>query len=64
MRDYKWIFFFFVEIIIDLDSTLNVLQTRVYDNEVDPCGPVYITIGDGGNREGLALEWVLLNFGY
>jgi hypothetical protein len=33
-----------------------VLQTRVYDNEVDPCGPVYITIGDGGNREGLALE--------
>ncbi|KAE8098533.1 hypothetical protein FH972_016588 [Carpinus fangiana] len=31
--------------------------TRVYDNEVDPCGPVYITIGDGGNREGLALEY-------
>jgi hypothetical protein len=31
-------------------------QTRVYDNEANPCGPVYITIGDGGNREGLALK--------
>jgi len=31
------------------------LQARIYDNKVDPCGPVYITIGDGGNREGLAL---------
>ncbi|CAH2080508.1 unnamed protein product [Thlaspi arvense] len=28
--------------------------TRVYDNKADPCGPVHITIGDGGNREGLA----------
>ncbi|KAJ6416084.1 hypothetical protein OIU84_004812 [Salix udensis] len=24
--------------------------TRIYDNKVDPCGPMYITIGDGGNR--------------
>ena len=31
-------------------------QTRVYDNDTNPCGPVYITIGDGGNREGLALK--------
>ncbi|KAK9290206.1 hypothetical protein L1049_008372 [Liquidambar formosana] len=30
--------------------------TRVYDNKADPCGPVYVTIGDGGNREGLALS--------
>ncbi|TYH77030.1 hypothetical protein E1A91_D04G119300v1 [Gossypium mustelinum] len=29
--------------------------TRIYNNKADPCGPVYITIGDGGNREGLAL---------
>ncbi|TQD83320.1 hypothetical protein C1H46_031107 [Malus baccata] len=29
--------------------------TRVYNNEADPCGPVYMTVGDGGNREGLAL---------
>ncbi|XP_068668082.1 purple acid phosphatase 18-like [Aristolochia californica] len=27
---------------------------RVYDGKRDPCGPVHITIGDGGNREGLA----------
>ncbi|KAL8168161.1 hypothetical protein V2J09_009660 [Rumex salicifolius] len=32
--------------------------TRVYDNAADPCGPVYITIGDGGNREGLAMSYV------
>lgn len=31
--------------------------TRVYDNNIDPCGPVYITIGDGGNREGLAMTY-------
>ncbi|CAI9097763.1 OLC1v1034247C1 [Oldenlandia corymbosa var. corymbosa] len=31
--------------------------TRVFDNKVDPCGPVYVTIGDGGNREGLAMNF-------
>ncbi|CAI0423667.1 unnamed protein product [Linum tenue] len=31
--------------------------TRVYDNKADPCGPVHVTIGDGGNREGLALRF-------
>ncbi|KAH0971615.1 hypothetical protein GBA52_023771 [Prunus armeniaca] len=31
--------------------------TRIYNNEADPCGPVYMTIGDGGNREGLALTF-------
>ncbi|MBA0677341.1 hypothetical protein Goari_018755, partial [Gossypium aridum] len=29
--------------------------TRIYDKKPNPCGPVYITIGDGGNPEGLAL---------
>ncbi|WVZ88343.1 hypothetical protein U9M48_034876 [Paspalum notatum var. saurae] len=32
--------------------------TRIYDNEADSRGPMYITIGDGGNREGLALNFV------
>nr|KYP42557.1 Purple acid phosphatase 22 [Cajanus cajan] len=31
--------------------------TRIYDNKADPCGPLYVTIGDGGNREGLALTF-------
>ncbi|XP_038719368.1 purple acid phosphatase 22-like isoform X1 [Tripterygium wilfordii] len=31
--------------------------TRIYDKKADSCGPVYITIGDGGNREGLALTF-------
>lgn len=31
-----------------------IWQTRVYDKNSDQCGPVHITIGDGGNREGLA----------
>lgn len=32
---------------------------RVYQNSVDTTGkaPYYITIGDGGNREGLASNW-------
>nr|CAD1836732.1 unnamed protein product [Ananas comosus var. bracteatus] len=25
---------------------------RIYDNEPNPCGPVYITIGDGGTEKG------------
>jgi len=31
---------------------------RAYNNARDPKGPVYITIGDGGNREGLATRWL------
>ncbi|GLJ56119.1 hypothetical protein SUGI_1204660 [Cryptomeria japonica] len=31
--------------------------TRVYDNKADACGPIHITIGDGGNREGLASKF-------
>ncbi|MQL76089.1 hypothetical protein Taro_008482 [Colocasia esculenta] len=31
---------------------------RVFDNKQDRCGPVHITIGDGGNREGLAKSYV------
>nr|CAB3459394.1 unnamed protein product [Digitaria exilis] len=30
---------------------------RVYAGREDPCGPVHITIGDGGNREGLAKRY-------
>ncbi|XVF76230.1 hypothetical protein PTKIN_Ptkin13bG0249500 [Pterospermum kingtungense] len=32
--------------------------TRVYNGKADNCGPVHITIGDGGNREGLAREYM------
>ncbi|XP_022766099.1 probable purple acid phosphatase 20 [Durio zibethinus] len=32
--------------------------TRVYDGNVDNCAPVHITIGDGGNREGLASKYM------
>ncbi|GJP53861.1 hypothetical protein CLOM_g12986 [Closterium sp. NIES-68] len=33
-------------------------SARVFDGQVDPCGPIYITIGDGGNKEGLATEYL------
>ncbi|KAK1628784.1 hypothetical protein QYE76_003099 [Lolium multiflorum] len=32
--------------------------TRVYEDREDPCAPVYVTIGDGGNREGLADKYI------
>lgn len=32
--------------------------TRVYKDEPNNCGPLYITIGDGGNREGLATDYI------
>jgi hypothetical protein len=31
--------------------------TRVFKNRPNPCGSVHITIGDGGNREGLASRY-------
>ncbi|XP_047974309.1 purple acid phosphatase 18-like [Salvia hispanica] len=31
---------------------------RVYNGRSDPCGAVHITIGDGGNREGLANKYM------
>jgi len=31
---------------------------RVHNNAKDGAGPYYITIGDGGNREGLASTWL------
>eukprot|EP01018_Ginkgo_biloba_P012855 Gb_31163 [translate_table: standard] len=32
--------------------------TRVYNKNEDPCGVLHITIGDGGNREGLASDFL------
>ncbi|KAK8600473.1 hypothetical protein V6N13_059748 [Hibiscus sabdariffa] len=32
--------------------------TRVYNGKADNCAPTYITIGDGGNREGLANKYM------
>ncbi|KAK1389640.1 Purple acid phosphatase [Heracleum sosnowskyi] len=32
--------------------------TQVYKDEADKCGPVHITIGDGGNHEGLATKFI------
>lgn len=32
-------------------------QKRVFNGKSDPCGSVHITIGDGGNREGLASKY-------
>ncbi|KAM5563075.1 purple acid phosphatase 15 [Rosa sericea] len=31
-------------------------SNRVYNYTLDPCGPVHITIGDGGNREKMAIQ--------
>lgn len=31
---------------------------QVYENHTDPCGPVYLNLGDGGNREGPYLHWL------
>ncbi|KAG2614891.1 probable purple acid phosphatase 20 [Panicum virgatum] len=31
---------------------------RVYAGKEDPCAPLYVTVGDGGNREGLADKYI------
>ncbi|KAL3506400.1 hypothetical protein ACH5RR_031782 [Cinchona calisaya] len=33
-------------------------SNRVYNYTLDPCGPVHIAIGDGGNREKMAIKHV------
>ena len=30
----------------------------IYRNQTDPCGPVYLNLGDGGNREGSSQHWL------
>ena len=30
---------------------------RVFDGKLDACGPMYLTVGDGGNRQGLDTVW-------
>ena len=30
---------------------------RVLGGQPNPCGPIHVTIGDGGNREGAAIGW-------
>lgn len=32
-------------------------MNRVYDYKLDPCGPVYITVGDGGNIEEVDVDF-------
>ncbi|KAL2502850.1 putative purple acid phosphatase 20 [Forsythia ovata] len=32
--------------------------TQVYKDQADKCGPVHITIGDGGNHNGLATKYI------
>lgn len=32
-------------------------MNRVYNYSLDPCGPVYITVGDGGNIEGIDTDF-------
>lgn len=44
------------DLAISLNHCIHRRQTRVYNNEEKQCGPVYVTVGDGGNREGLALK--------
>lgn len=31
-------------------------SNRVYNYSLDPCGPVYITLGAGGSREAIAID--------
>ncbi|KAK6937638.1 Calcineurin-like phosphoesterase domain, ApaH type [Dillenia turbinata] len=37
------------------DDNSKTRSNRVYNHTLDPCGPVHITIGDGGNREKMAI---------
>lgn len=32
-------------------------MNRIYNYTLDPCGPVYITIGDGGNIEKVDVDF-------
>jgi hypothetical protein len=41
--------FIFLSIVLLLS-----VQSRVYNGNLDDCGIVHITVGVGGNREGLA----------
>ncbi|XVF34020.1 hypothetical protein REPUB_Repub18cG0021000 [Reevesia pubescens] len=41
----------------ELSDQYSWLKSRVNNGKSDPCGAVHITIGDGGNKEGLAQRY-------
>lgn len=56
MSDLLLLVLIIIIIIIEFHSYSFSLhnQKQVYKDKNDQCGPIHITIGDGGNREGLA----------
>jgi hypothetical protein len=52
-----------IVIILNMQNSHDIIEqvhayersNRVYNYTLDPCGPVYITVGDGGNREKMAI---------
>lgn len=43
----------------EIDEQVHAYErsNRVYNYSLDPCGPVHIAVGDGGNREKMAIEF-------
>ncbi|KAK7256037.1 hypothetical protein RIF29_29469 [Crotalaria pallida] len=48
---------YFVDIVFSGHVHAYERSNRVYNYNLDPCGPVHITIGDGGNRERMAINF-------
>lgn len=46
-------------LVLQIDEQVHAYErsNRVYNYSLDPCGPLYITVGDGGNREKMAITY-------
>jgi len=52
-QDMEWLFYKYGVNVVLAGHTHSYERTSpVYNNRTDPCGPVYLNVGDGGNREG------------
>jgi len=57
-NNFEYLFYYY-KINLILSGHVHAYERtyNVYDNEINNNGPIYITIGDGGNQEGHANEW-------
>lgn len=46
-----------VDIVLQAHVHAYERTARVFNDELNVCGPMYITVGDGGNRQGLDALW-------
>ena len=60
MKEHMEDLFYYYGVSVVLNGHVHSYErtTPIYRNRTDVCGPVYLNLGDGGNREGPYSQWL------